>query len=158
MEIVNVFSERVNVILGVIVALLSYVLGEHWFLFVAFLTLNVIDYVTGCLKSRIAGKINSKKGAEGALKKLGYWLMIMVAFIMVAVFQELGVALGFDLGITIVFAWFLLATLIINELRSIIENFVEIYGDKVPKILTRGLEIASKVIEKASDTDDQNDS
>lgn len=158
MEFVNVFSEKVNIILGGIIALLSYVLGDHWFLFVAFLVLNVIDYITGCMKSTITGKINSKKGAAGALKKLGYWLMIMVAFIMVAVFQEIGTVIGINLSFTIMIGWFVLASLIINELRSIIENFVEVYGDKVPKILTKGLEVASEAIEKVSDIDDdQND-
>lgn len=158
MEFVNVFSEKVNVILGVVIALLSYVLGDHWVLFVAFLTLNVVDYITGCMKSTIAGKINSKKGAAGVLKKLGYWLMVMVAFIMVAVFQEIGTVLGINLSFTIMIGWFVLASLIINELRSIIENFVEVYGDKVPKILTKGLEVASEAIDKVADLDDQNDS
>ena len=43
--------------------------------------------------------------------------------------------------------WFTLASLIINELRSIIENFVEA-GDNVPSVLTKGLEVAENAINK----------
>ena len=69
-----------NAVVGAVVAVLSYVLGEHWILFVAFLALNFADWITGWMKSRMAGKENSVKGWQGVLKKLGYWIMIMVAF------------------------------------------------------------------------------
>ena len=69
-----------NAIVGTVVAVLSYILGEHWILFVAFLLLNIADWLTGWMKSRMAKKENSVKGWKGVLKKLGYWLMIMVAF------------------------------------------------------------------------------
>ena len=36
-----------NAVVGTMVAVLSYVLGEHWVLFVAFLLLNVTDWLTG---------------------------------------------------------------------------------------------------------------
>ena len=36
-----------NAIAGAIVAVLSYILGEHWILFAAFLLLNVADWITG---------------------------------------------------------------------------------------------------------------
>lgn len=34
-----------NAIAGAIVAVLSYILGEHWILFAAFLLLNVADWI-----------------------------------------------------------------------------------------------------------------
>ena len=77
-----------NAIVGTVVAVLSYILGEHWILFVAFLLLNIADWLTGWMKSRMAKKENSVKGWKGVLKKLGYWLMIMVAFGASAVFIE----------------------------------------------------------------------
>lgn len=138
--------DKINAIYGIIVGVLSYFLGEHWILFAAFLFLNVVDYITGCLKSRITGKLSSKKGAIGALKKVGYWLMILVAFSMSAIFMELGKTIGINLEMTTLIGWFVLATLMINELRSILENFVEA-GYMVPKFLTKGLEVASKAID-----------
>lgn len=140
-----------NAIVGTVIAVLSFVLGEHWILFVAFLLLNVADWITGWMKSRMAGKENSVKGWKGALKKLGYWLMIMVAFGASAVFIEIGKTIGIDLGITTLLGWFVLASLLINEIRSIVENFVEA-GFNVPRILITGLEVADKVVNK--DTED----
>lgn len=143
----NVIIERYNAIVGAIVAVLSYILGEHYILFVAFLLLNAADWVTGWMKSRMTGKENSDKGWKGVLKKLGYWIMIMVAFGASAVFLEIGRTIGVDLGITTLLGWFVLASLLINEIRSIVENFVEA-GFNVPYILMRGLEVADKAVNK----------
>ena len=142
--------DKVNTIGGIIVALFSFVFGEHWVLFVGFLLLNVCDYFTGCLKSRLNSKINSGKGLHGILKKLGYWIMIMVAFGMSVMFIEIGMVVGIDLHITTLIGWFVLAALIVNEFRSIIENLVEC-GYNVPNILVKGLEIADKAIEAVED-------
>lgn len=141
-----------NAVVGTVIAVLSYVLGEHWFLFVMFLFLNVVDWITGWMKSRMAGKENSMKGWKGVLKKLGYWLMIMVAFGASAVFIEIGTVIGVDLGITTLLGWFVLSSLLINEIRSILENFVEA-GYNVPMILIKGLEVANKVVNKDNDSE-----
>ena len=45
-----------NAVVGTIVAILSYILGEHWILFLALLLLNVGDWLTGWMKSRLAGR------------------------------------------------------------------------------------------------------
>lgn len=136
-----------NAVVGTMVAVLSYVLGEHWILFVAFLLLNVADWLTGWMKSRMAGKENSTKGWKGVLKKLGYWLMVLVAFGTSTIFIEIGNTIGVDLQITTLLGWFVLASLLINEIRSILENFVEA-GFNVPVILIKGLEVADKVVNK----------
>ena len=91
-------------------------------------------------------------GWKGILKKLGYWLMIMVAFGSSAVFVEIGNAIGIDLGITTLLGWFVLASLLVNEIRSICENFVEA-GYNVPTILVKGLEVADKVVNKDNDSE-----
>lgn len=139
-----------NAIVGGTVALLSYIFGEHWILFALFLAFNVIDWITGWMKSRINKKENSVAGWKGALKKLGYWLMIGAAFGASVVFIEIGKVLSIDLQITVLLGWFVLASLLVNELRSICENFVEA-GFNVPKILTKGLEVADKAINKDSE-------
>lgn len=139
------FIDGYNAVTGAVIAVLSYVLGEHWFLFVAFILLNVADWITGWMKSRLAGKENSVKGWQGVLKKLGYWLMVLVAFGAGAVFIEIGNSIGVDLGVTTLLGWFVLASLIINEIRSILENFVEA-GFKVPAILVSGLKVADKIV------------
>ena len=139
------YMDTYNAIVGGIVAVLSFVFGEHWILFAIFLLFNIADWLTGWMKSRMAGKENSMKGWQGVLKKLGYWLMILVAFAASAVFIEIGNTLGMDLGVTTLLGYFVLASLLVNELRSILENFVEA-GYNVSTVLVKGLEVADKVV------------
>lgn len=139
------WMDSYNAIVGSIVAVLSFVFGEHWILFAIFLLFNVADWITGWMKSRINNVENSSAGWKGVLKKLGYWLMILVAFAASAVFIEIGNTLGMDLGITTLLGYFVLASLLVNELRSILENFVEA-GYDVPTVLVKGLEVANKVV------------
>lgn len=147
------FLDKMNAIGGVAVAVLTYVLGEHWYLFAFFLFMNVVDYITGCMKSAIAHKLNSNKGWIGVLKKLGYWIMIVVAFAFSVFLVEIGEMLGIDFRVTTLLGWFVLASLCINEVRSIIENLVQC-GYNVPKSLTKGLEVADKLINEEQDNDD----
>lgn len=139
------YMDTYNAVTGAVIAFLTLIFGEHWMLFGIFLLFNVIDWITGWMKSRIAKKENSMRGWKGVLKKLGYWMMVLVAFSASYFFIEIGNTLGIDLGITTLLGWFVLASLIVNELRSIIENFVEA-GFNVPEILIKGLEVADKVI------------
>lgn len=139
-------TSKINLIVGGITAILSYVLGDHWFLFVFFLLLNCGDYLTRWIAARLTGTENSRAGWIGILKKIGYWVMIALGFGMSIVFIEIGITIGVNLEVTTFIGWFVLATLIINEIRSILENLVEA-GYKVPIILTKGLEIANKAID-----------
>lgn len=144
-----------NAMVGAAVAVLSYILGEHWFLFVMFLLLNAIDWGTGWMKSRINNVENSKAGLKGVLKKLGYWLMIMVAFGASAAFVEVGKIINLDLGVTTLLGWFVLASLLVNEARSICENLVEM-GVNVPTILVKGLQAANRVVNQ-EDAEDESE-
>ena len=49
--------------------------------------------------------------------------MIMVGFGASAIFIEIGVVIGVDLQITTLLGWFVLASLLINEIRSIVVKF-----------------------------------
>lgn len=134
-----------NAILGAAVAVLSYILGPHWFLFAIFLLLNVFDWITGWIKSKKTGKTSSKAGLWGIMKKFGYWMLIIASFSITAGFTELGSILGMDLGVTTLLGWFVLASLLVNEARSICENLVEM-GVNVPTILAKGLQAANRVV------------
>lgn len=146
------FVDSYNALVGAVITFLTMIFGEHWFLFAFFLILNIIDWITGWMKSRMAGKENSVKGWQGVLKKLGYWLMIAFGFGIAACLIEVGSTIGIDLQITTVLGWFVLASLIVNEARSIVENFVEA-GFNVPMILQEGLEVADKLINKEKESE-----
>lgn len=147
-------TDSYNAFVGAVIAILTMVLGEHWYIFAAFLLLNVIDWITGWMKSRINGVENSMAGWKGVLKKLGYWLMIAVAFAIAAALIEVGKVIGIDLGITTLLGWFVLASLIVNEARSIVENFVEA-GYDVPKVLTTGLQVADEKLNGADKEEEE---
>ena len=74
------YMDTYNAITGAIIAFLTFIFGEHWILFALFLFFNVVDFITGWMKSRLNKKENSVKGLQGVLKKLGYWIMIMISF------------------------------------------------------------------------------
>ncbi len=139
------YIDTYNAFMGAVIAFFSFIFGEHWILFAIFLLFNIVDYITGWIKSKMTNKINSAAGLMGVLKKLGYWIMIMVSFLTSVLFIEIGNTLGIDLGITTLLGWFVLASLAINELRSIVENLVEA-GYHIPVVFTKGLEVADKMI------------
>lgn len=147
-------TDSYNAFVGAVIAILTMVLGEYWYIFAAFLLLNVIDWITGWMKSRINGVENSMAGWKGVLKKLGYWLMIAVAFAIAAALIEVGKVIGIDLGVTTLLGWFVLASLIVNEARSIVENFVEA-GYDVPRILTAGLQVADEKLNGADKEEEE---
>jgi len=138
---------KINLTAGAVVTLLSAVFGTYWYLFAAFLALNIVDYITGILKARYTNTENSNRGWRGIVKKTGYWVVIAIAFFIAQFFDEMGALINADLGFTVILGWMTLATFIINEMRSILENLV-VMNVEVPKWLIEGLEIASNITEK----------
>ena len=146
---------RTNAIYGVIATFCTAIFGRYWYLFVGFLLLNFVDYATGWIKAKYFIKNESSViGAKGILKKVMYWCVICIAFFVSVAFIELGGLLGIDLGFVMLFGYFTLATYLINEIRSILENFVEM-GVKVPAFLVHGLDVASKKVEELTKLDDE---
>lgn len=142
----NILS-KANTLWASAVTLLAAVLGEYWYLFAAFLILNAVDYGTGIAKAKINNIENSTKGAQGVFKKVGYWIVIGIAFFISASFADMGASVGVDLSWMNLLGWFTLATFIINEIRSILENLVLCDVD-VPEFLIKGLEVAAKAIDE----------
>ena len=100
MNTIEPLTNKINLIVGAITALLSYLLGQHWILFVFFLALNIGDFLTRWIAARITGTENSKAGWIGVLKKIGYWVMIALGFGMSVIFIEIGAVIGVDLHVT----------------------------------------------------------
>lgn len=141
---------KINLLWGGCTVLLSGIFGDHWYLFAAFLILNIVDYVTGILKAKYFGVENSCEGLKGIIKKLGYWVCIAIGFFLSVGFVEVGGIIGVDLGFTQLFGWFTLATFIINEIRSILENLV-LMEVEIPSFIVKGLEVASNKLKGDGD-------
>ena len=147
--------EKANLFWAAAVMVLSAVFGEFWYLFAAFAALNIVDYITGWIKARCDNTESSDMGLKGILKKLGYWIVIGIAFFTATAFGSFGEYIGIDLGFTVFIGWFTLATFMINEIRSVLENLVEI-GVEVPDWLIRGLDVAHRRLTERTGGDDKN--
>ena len=84
------------------------------------------------------------------MKKICYWILIGVAFLISYLLVDIGSCININLEFVMLFGWFTLTCLFINEARSIIENLIEI-GIKVPSFLKDGLEIYNKILENTID-------
>lgn len=142
------YLDKYNIFIGGIMTLITAILGVYWYLFAGYLLFNVLDWLTGWYRSRVKGEESSKVGLTGIIKKVGYWIIILVAFLVPEMFIRLGRdLLGIDLQSLLLLGWFTLASLLVNEIRSILENLVEC-GCEVPEILIKGLAITEKMIRK----------
>lgn len=145
-EFIKIFNRITNTISAITTTLTS-ILGIEWVLFAGYLILNIIDYLTGSFKARITKTESSNKGSIGILKKVCYWILIGVSFFISFLLTKLGQKININLEFIMLFGWFTLTCLTINESRSIIENLIEI-GIDVPSFLKKGLENYHSKIEK----------
>jgi len=140
------FVNKYNSMVGSVVLILTSLFGKFWFLFVAYLLLNIIDWLSGWNKARLLKQESSKVGLKGIVKKVWYWVLILISFITADIFIMLGnELLHIDLNYLVLIGWWTLACLLVNELRSITENLVEL-GVNVPEIFVKGLAITDKLI------------
>ena len=146
-EIAKIFN-KVTTTISTICTILTSVFGIEWVLFAGYLLLNIIDYFTGTIKAKINNIESSNKGLIGVIKKICYWFLIGLSFFIPYLLMLLGTKLNINLNFIMLFGWFTLACLIINETRSIVENLIEI-GIKVPKFLKIGLEEYQKILDNA---------
>lgn len=138
--------DTTNVIYGAIVGFLSLAFGEYWILFAGFLFLNAVDFATGTYKAHLTHELSSAVGFSGAMRKVFYWVVIGIAFFVSRCFGLMGETIGVNLEFVSLFGWLTLATYIINEIRSILENLVEI-GVEVPEFLVKGLDVTKKLMD-----------
>ena len=146
----NKVLNEVNLLLGGVVAILTQIFAPMWILFAGLAAFNVVDWLTGWYYERKMKQESSKIGAKGIAKKVGYWLVICLAFYISYAFQQLGVVLGIDLAFLSFVGWFVLGSYLVNEIRSILENLVKL-GVNVPSFMVKGLQITSDLIENAAD-------
>ena len=142
---------KANALWAAVATLCATAFGKYWFLFFAFFVLNVVDYITGIAKVRFSHTENSNKGVKGIIEKVGYWIVIALAFFIAVSFESMGYNLGVNLAFVEMLGWFTLATFLINEIRSILENLVLI-GVDVPAFLINGLEVAAEVVKSKTDS------
>lgn len=119
------------------------ILNNHQYLFLIFMILNILDWLTGWIKAKKNKEINSYIGLYGIIKKLLYWIIIFISFIIPYTFTYFSYnILKIDLSFIKILGWLTLLNLILNETISILENLVAL-NVKVPTFLIKGLKIAN---------------
>lgn len=145
------FFDKTNLIVSAIITGMTNLFGIHWILFCGYLLFNIIDFITGCIKARINKTESSSIGLKGIVKKVCYWLLILVSFLTAYMISIIGELLGINISYVLLFGWFTLTCLLINEVRSILENLTEI-GIEVPDFFTKGLSVVNSTINGKIDT------
>jgi len=103
---------------------------------IVLLIMMIIDYISGMSAAWREGTLNSKKGVDGIIKKVGYMALVAVAmgvdYLIFSGFTAVNVSIGFNMLFGILVAvW-----LIINEMISVLENLSRI-GVPIPQFLTK---------------------
>ena len=142
--------DKINIGYGVVIALLTAIFGKYWILFAGFLALNIVDYASGSVRSWMEKTLSSEVGAKGIIKKVSYWVVIGVAFYISVALVKIAEIFGFQADFLTLIGWITLASYIVNESRSILENLIQMKV-RVPEFLVKGLKIADQRIEKKAD-------
>lgn len=121
-------KHTISFITGTLATALVYFLGGWDIALQILITVIILDYITGVCKAIYNKKMNSKVGAKGIIKKLGY-------LIVVAVSVELDRITGNTGAVRTLVIYFFVA----NEGISILENWGGM-GLPLPQKLTDTLE------------------
>lgn len=146
----------IQTVLAGIGAYLSAKLGVLFPVLCILTIMMIIDYGTGMLASKAealdhpgdkAYGWNSKKGAKGIIKKVGYLSAIAVAMVVDYVIVVASEKLNMQMPITTFFGLLVAVWYLLNELLSITENAGRM-GAPVPEWLTKYIAVLKDKIEK----------
>lgn len=147
---------------GVISAFAAWMFNHFGVLFYVVLILAVmmvVDYITGMLASKYeaidhpddpAYGWNSKKGAKGIIKKVGYICVIAVAVVVDYILKYVAKDAGIQLDIKAFFGLMVAVWYLLNELLSIIENAGRM-GAQVPEWLLKYIAVLKNKIASQND-------
>ena len=117
-------------------AWLSAKLGILGIVFIVLMGVMVIDYITGIIASAKDGKLESKTGMWGIVKKLLYALEVTIGMFADWLILSIARYIGIDIPIGTFFGLLISIWLIGNELGSIIENFTRMDVGMPPYLIT----------------------
>ncbi len=128
---------------------------------VVLVAVMLIDWITGLAGASATGKLNSRVGVIGIVKKVCYLALVAVGMVVDYLISSALVSIGISLQINYCFGMIITVWLIINELISILENLGEM-GVPLPSFLTSMIKtLKSKVEEQGGrhyhKEDDEND-
>ena len=110
-------------------------------------TVMVVDWFTGMAGASATGKLSSRVGVIGIIKKLCYLALVVVGGVIDYLINSALVSIGISLQINYCFGMIITVWLIINELISILENLGEM-GVPLPSFLTSMIKTLKSKVEE----------
>lgn len=111
---------------------------------------NLIDYMTGLLAAPSRDEdINSYKSLRGIARKVGVWLLVIVAGLMDLFLEYEGARFGLSMPTHFLIASIVIAWLFVNEVISILENLNDMQVSLPPFLLPLAHRIKTQVEDKA---------
>lgn len=110
------------------------------------------DYISGVTAAWFEGKLNSAEGKKGAVRKVCYMFLVIVAGIIDWILISAGRETGIDISVNFYFGTLVAVWLILNELLSILENCTKM-GLPVPKFIKPIAERLKTAVEEEADND-----
>lgn len=111
------------------------------------------DYVTGMVGAYIGGKLSSRTGIMGIVKKLCYMFAVVCGIIVDYVLMKTAGGFGAVGGEICFFGTLVTVWLILNEVVSILENLSEV-GVPLPSFLKMITEKLKKTTEQKGDSEE----
>lgn len=137
-------------------------MGVLLYVILALAVAMAIDYITGMLASKSEAidhpenpeyGWNSRKGAKGIIKKVGYLCVIAVAMIVDYIILRVAVEIGMEVDLKAFFGILVTVWYLLNEALSIIENAGRM-GAPVPDWLRQYIAVLKNKIEQRGNEHD----
>lgn len=117
------------------------------------IVLMCLDYCTGMVNAWLKKELSSAKGIQGIIKKVSYFVVVVIGMVADYLICLLGKTIGLALPQTITAIGLLVTIwLILNESISILENLDKI-GTPMPAFLKKLMDHLKQTTEKAGDND-----
>lgn len=144
----NIIQATVAVAIGALISYFNILLIP----ILVLIAVMLIDYITGLTSAYRNGKLKSKTGLIGILKKVSYLVLVAVGGVVDYLICSGLATAGFDFGITYCCGLIVCVWLIINELISILENLSEL-GTPIPPFLVKIVHRLKDSVDSKTDYD-----
>lgn len=132
--------------MGGLMGLYAYFVGLNWEIIFIWITLMILDIMTGVIKAAKNKNFSSKDMKKGLYKKAGEFFLLFALILG----QRVGIIVGIDIPVAPIF----IGAFSFKDLGSIIENAIDI-GVGVPSIVKKWFKIANDSINQGKVNEDK---
>lgn len=135
-----------EVALATILGFISTFCKQYGLILAMVFVVIIIDFVTGLIKAKLGGNIESGIARKGFFKKIALFVALFFGMFLDWFAPMMLNSINIELSFAMPFAMIIGCYIIINESISIAENLFEINPNTVPKFVVKCLKIAQDKI------------